>query len=103
MPAGLRTACSPTSRALSNDFFVNLLDMSTRGRVGRPGRRLRGSRSQHRRTEVDRHPGDLIFGSNTELRAVSEAYASSDAGEMFVRDFVNAWTKVMELDRFDLG
>jgi catalase-peroxidase len=48
-------------------------------------------------------PIDLIFGSNSELRAVSEVYASSDAKEMFVKDFVNAWTKVMNNDRFDLA
>ena len=51
---------------------------------------------------MDRHPVDLIFGSNSELRAVAEVYAADDGGEKLVHDFVDAWTKVMTLDRFDL-
>ena len=88
---------------LSNDFFVNLLDMSTKWRK---------STTQEGTFEgVDRKSGqlkwkatsvDLIFGSQSELRAVAEVYGSSDGKEKFVRDFVNAWSKVMMLDRFDI-
>jgi catalase-peroxidase len=88
---------------LSNDFFVNLLDM---GNVWEP---LSDKREAF---EIkDRKTGelkwtatrvDLIFGSNSELRALAEVYASDDAKEKFVNDFVTAWTKVMNLDRFDL-
>jgi catalase-peroxidase len=95
-----------TTRAgsLTNDFFVNLLDLGTtwkatsedaqtyEGRDGATGEvRWTGSRV------------DLVFGSNSELRALAEVYASDDAQEKFVRDFVAAWDKVMNLDRFDLG
>ncbi|ECV2981234.1 catalase/peroxidase HPI [Salmonella enterica] len=88
---------------LSNDFFVNLLDMSTKW--------TKSTNNQEYFNGYDRKTGklkwiaspvDLIFGSNSELRAVAEVYASDDAHEKFVRDFVSAWTKVMNLDRFDL-
>jgi catalase-peroxidase len=88
---------------LSNDFFVNLLDMGTEWKV---------STTEHVYEGRDRATGevartatavDLVFGSNSQLRALSEVYAADDAGEKFVRDFVSAWTKVMELDRFDLA
>ncbi|MFY8274765.1 catalase/peroxidase HPI [Pseudoalteromonas sp. SSDWG2] len=88
---------------LSNDFFVNLLDMSTKW--------SKSSKEEGVYEGVDRQTGkqkwtatsvDLIFGSNSELRAISEVYASSDAKEKFVNDFVAAWTKVMTADRFDL-
>ncbi|EGK1568316.1 catalase/peroxidase HPI [Salmonella enterica] len=88
---------------LSNDFFVNLLDMSTKW--------TKSTKNQGYYDGYDRKTGklkwtaspvDLIFGSNSELRAVAEVYASDDAHEKFVRDFVSAWTKVMNLDRFDL-
>jgi len=88
--------------ALSNDFFVNLLDMSTRWTPSADSAGVYEGRD--RRTgelKWTATPVDLIFGSNTELRAVSEAYAADDAREQFVRDFVNAWAKVMTLDRFD--
>jgi len=87
---------------LSNDFFVNLLELGTtwtptsddaetfEGRDASGAVRWTGSRV------------DLVFGSNSELRALAEVYASDDAGEAFVRDFVDAWVKVMDLDRFDL-
>ena len=88
---------------LTNDFFVNLLDLGTtwhptsedsetfEGRDAATGEvRWTGSRV------------DLVFGSNSELRALAEVYASDDAGETFVHDFVDAWSKVMDLDRFDL-
>ena len=88
---------------LSNDFFVNLLDLSTEwskaaGSAGIYEGRDR-STGQARWTAT---PVDLIFGSNSELRAVAEVYAARDAGEKFVNDFAGAWTKVMNLDRFDL-
>lgn len=88
---------------LSNDFYVNLLDMSTKWEKSA---KTEGLYEGHDRKTGDLKwtatSVDLIFGSNSELRAVSEAYASDDAREMFVRDFVKAWVKVMELDRFDL-
>jgi catalase-peroxidase len=85
---------------LSNDFFVNLLDMRTEWKLA--GENVYEGRD--RRTGQVRWTGtrvDLVFGANSELRALAEVYASSDAKEKFVRDFVAAWTKVMELDRFD--
>jgi catalase-peroxidase len=88
---------------LSNDFFANLLS---------PGTRWKGSESEENVYEIrdvatdelkwTATPVDLIFGSNSQLRALAEVYASADAGEKFVQDFVAAWVKVMELDRFDL-
>ncbi len=92
-----------TDRAgqLTNDFFVNLCDMSTEWRDTGDGGFLgcaRGSDSE--RWTASRV--DLVFGSNSQLRAISEVYAQADAGEKFVHDFVAAWTKVMNADRFDL-
>ena len=87
---------------LSNDFFVNLLDMSTKWTKSSTSESVYEGRD--RRTgelKWTATPVDLIFGSNTELRAVAEVYAADDAQEMFVRAFVAAWTKVMNLDRFD--
>ena len=89
--------------ALTNDFFVNLLDMGTEWHPGAPEVDLFEGRD--RKTGQVRWTGtrvDLIFGSNSLLRAVAEVYAASDAHPKFVRDFVAAWTKVMTLDRFDL-
>ncbi len=89
---------------LTNDFFVNLLDMSTEwtacsGSDGVfEGRDRRTGEVKWTATRVD-----LIFGANSELRALAEVYACDDAQEKFVRDFVAAWTKVMNLDRFDLA
>jgi catalase-peroxidase len=86
---------------LSNDFFVNLVDMSTAwkptGDNAFEGRDRKTGALKWTATRVD-----LAFGSNSQLRALSELYAQSDNGPKFVRDFVAAWTKVMELDRFDL-
>ncbi|MGO9487588.1 MAG: catalase/peroxidase HPI [Solirubrobacteraceae bacterium] len=87
---------------LSNDFFVNLLDMSTEWKA--PGSAEEAYEGLDRETGETRwtaSSADLVFGSNSELRALSEVYASDDAGEKFVRDFVAAWDKVMNLDRFD--
>jgi catalase-peroxidase len=88
---------------LSNDFFVNLLDMTTEWRKSSANS---GTYMGHDRAtgalKWTASPVDLVFGSNSELRAVAEAYASDDAKEQFVIDFVKAWTKVMNLDQFDL-
>jgi catalase-peroxidase len=89
---------------LTNDFFVNLLDMDTEWKAtsdaaqtfearGRAKGDVKGTASRV----------DLVFGSNSELRALAEVYASDDAREKFVHDFVGAWDKVMNLDRFDLA
>jgi catalase-peroxidase len=88
---------------LSNDFFVNLLDMSTQWKKSESTEGVfEGRDRQSGELKWTATPVDLVFGSNTELRAVAEAYAVSDAGERFVKDFVAAWTKVMDADRFDL-
>jgi catalase-peroxidase len=88
---------------LTNDFFVNLLDMNTAWKpAGRKGDLFEG---RDRKTGKVKWTGtrvDLVFGSNSELRAIAEVYGSTDAGEKFVSDFVAAWNKVMNLDRFDL-
>ncbi len=87
---------------LSNDFFVNLLDMSTQWKKSAETEGVYEGRD--RKSGALKWTGsavDLIFGSNSELRAVAEVYASDDAKEKFVRDFVAAWVKVMNLDRFD--
>ena len=90
--------------ALTNDFFVNLLDMCTEWKpVSKDEDVFEG---RDRKTGEVKWTGtrvDLVFGSNSQLRALAEAYACSDAQEKFVHDFVAAWTKVMNLDRFDLG
>lgn len=87
---------------LSNDFFVNLLDMSTKWSKSSTEGVYQGHDRKTGKLKWTATPVDLIFGSNSELRAVAEVYASNDAKEKFVNDFVNAWTKVMQLDRFDL-
>ena len=90
--------------ALTNDFFVNLLDMGTEWKVSESTENVYEGR--------DRSSGDvrwtatavdLVFGANSQLRALAEVYAADDAKDKFVRDFVAAWDKVMTLDRFDLG
>lgn len=112
---GMRTLNASTGQAkhgvftkrpgtLSNDFFVNLLDMNTAWKKSTASEGVLEGR--------DRATGeikwtatvvDLVFGSNSQLRALAEVYASSDAQQMFVSDFVAAWNKVMNLDRFDLA
>jgi catalase-peroxidase len=90
--------------ALTNDFFVNLLDMGTEWKVVSEngdvfeGRDRKTGKPKWTATRVD-----IIFGSNSRLRALAEVYASADAEKKFVKDFVAAWTKVMNLDRFDLA
>jgi catalase-peroxidase len=89
--------------SLTNDFFVNLLDMST---VWKPTTEDADTfEGRDRKTGSPKWTGtrvDLVFGSNSQLRALAEVYAQDDAKEKFVRDFVAAWNKVMNLDRFDL-
>ncbi len=89
---------------LTNDFFVNLLDMNT---VWKPSAGATGVyEGRDRATGAVQWTGtrvDLVFGSNSELRAVAEVYASDDGKEKFVRDFIAAWTKVMNLDRYDVA
>ena len=90
--------------ALSNDFFLHLLDMATEWSAVEGSNQLYvgvdRSSGEHRWTATR---ADLVFGSNAQLRAISEVYAQVDGEAAFVRDFVNAWVKVMELDRFDQG
>jgi catalase-peroxidase len=89
---------------LTNDFFVNLLDMRTKWQKSATSEGVLEGRD--RTTGNLKWTGtivDLVFGSNSQLRALAEVYASSDAGPAFVRDFVAAWSKVMDLDRFDLA
>ncbi len=91
-------------QTLTNDFFVNLLDMATEWKASASAEDVFEGRD--RATGAVKWTAtalDLVFGSNSELRAVSEVYASDDAKEKFVRDFVAAWDKVMNLDRFDLA
>ena len=91
------------SETLTNDFFVNLLDMSTEWKASVSAENVYEGRD--RSTGEVKWTGtavDLAFGSNSQLRAISEVYASDDSQEKFVRDFVAAWDKVMRLDRFDL-
>jgi catalase-peroxidase len=113
---GLRVLNANTSRSnlgvftrrpetLTNDFFVNLLDMGTEwkptsseGAQTYEGRCRKSGEARWTASRVD-----LVFGSHSELRAFSEVYASSDSQEKFVRDFVAAWNKVMNLDRYDVA
>jgi catalase-peroxidase len=90
--------------ALTNDFFVNLLDMGTEWKPASDAADVFEGRD--RKTGERRWTGtrvDLVFGSHSELRALAEVYGSSDAQAKFVQDFVAAWTKVMNLDRFDVA
>jgi catalase-peroxidase len=94
---------SKRPETLTNDFFVNLLDMSTEWQ--------KSPKCEHFFEGRDRKTGevkwtatrvDLVFGSNSQLRAIAEVYACEDSQQKFVNDFVAAWNKVMNLDRFDL-
>ena len=88
---------------LTNDFFVNLLDMGTTWQpVNEAEDAFEGRDRSTGETRWTASRVDLVFGSNSQLRALAEVYASDDAQEKFVRDFVAAWDKVMTLDRFDL-
>ncbi|WP_321889677.1 catalase/peroxidase HPI [Paraburkholderia bannensis] len=89
---------------LSNDFFVNLLDMGTAWKaVDASQERFEGRDRKSGEVKFAATRTDLVFGSNAVLRSLAEVYASADAKEKFVKDFVAAWTKVMNLDRFDLA
>jgi len=88
--------------ALSNDFFVNLLDSSVEWKAGAAKNVYEGRDRATGKLKRTATAVDLVFGSNSELRALSEVYASDDSKEKFVRDFIAAWNKVMNLDRFDL-
>ena len=87
---------------LTNDFFVNLLDMSTKWTASSTDGVFEGHDRKSGARKWTATRADLIFGSHSQLRALAEVYAASDAKEKFVRDFAAAWTKVMDLDRFDL-
>src|ERR1700677_953610 len=89
---------------LTNDFFVNLLDMNTKWQKSATSEGVLEGRD--RATGELKWTGtvvDLVFGSNSQLRAIAEVYASDDSKAAFVRDFVAAWNKVMNLDRYDLA
>ncbi|MFI8389026.1 catalase/peroxidase HPI [Streptomyces sp. NPDC085540] len=93
-----------TPGTLTNDFFVNLLDLGTTwSATSEDGTAFEGRDCATGRVKWTGTRADLVFGSNSELRAVAEVYASDDAKEKFVKDFVAAWDKVMNLDRFDLA
>jgi len=99
-PLGVLTA---TPGSLTNDFFVNLLDMGTTWRpASEDAETFEGRDTGTSALKWTGSRVDLVFGSNSELRALAEVYASDDAQEKFVHDFVAAWDKVMNLDRFDL-
>ena len=88
---------------LTNDFFVNLLDMSTQWKPAGTDGVYEG---RDRKTDAAKWTAtrvDLIFGSHAQLRALAEVYASADAKQKFAKDFAAAWTKVMNLDRFDIA
>ena len=88
---------------LSNDFFITLLDMNTEVKAKDTKKELfEGKDRTTGKVKWTASRADLIFGSNSEIRALAEVYASEDSKDKFVKDFVNAWVKVMNLDRFDL-
>jgi catalase-peroxidase len=87
---------------LTNDFFVNLLDMSTEWKSGAAENVYEGVDRTTGQLKWTATANDLVFGSNSVLRAVAEVYAQDDAKEKFVQDFANAWVKVMNNDRFDI-
>jgi catalase-peroxidase len=102
----LRLAGVLTSKpeTLTNDFFLNLLDMATEWQPAAGSDGVYEGRD--RKTNAVKWTGtrvDLIFGSHSQLRAFAEVYGSADSKEKFVKDFVAAWTKVMNADRFDLA
>jgi catalase-peroxidase len=99
-PHGVFTA---TPESLTNDFFVNLLDLGTTWKAtSEDANTFEGRDTATGDVKWTGTRADLVFGSNSELRALAEVYASDDAKEKFVTDFVAAWDKVMNLDRFDL-
>ena len=100
-PTGVLTA---TPGSLTNDFFVNLLAEGTVwSSTAADGKSFEGRDASSGELRWTASRVDLVFGSNSELRALAEVYASDDAGEKFIRDFIAAWVKVMDLDRFELA
>ena len=99
-PVGVLTT---TPGSLTNDFFVNLLDLGTTWSASEGEETFEGRDAATGEVKWTGSRADLVFGSNSELRAIAEVYASDDAREKFVRDFAAAWVKVMNLDRFDLN
>ena len=97
-----RGVFTDTPGKLTNDFFVNLLDMNTTWKKGSGWSDYAGSDRETGEIRWLATAYDLIFGSNSQLRAIAEVYAADDAKEKFVNDFVAAWTKVMQADRFDV-
>jgi catalase-peroxidase len=91
-----------TPGVLTNDFFVQLLDMSIKWQPTKTPGVYEGRDRKSNTAKWTATPVDLVFGSNGELRAIAEVYGSSDGKERFVRDFVKAWGKVSNLDRFDV-
>ena len=90
---------------LTNDFFVNLLGMNTEWKASTTSEGVFEGRDREATGEI-KWTGtrvDLVFGSNSQLRAIAEVYASDDSKQAFVKDFVAAWNKVMNLDRYDLA
>ncbi len=90
-------------QALTNDFFVNLLDMGTEWRASESAENVFEGRDRAGEVRWTATPVDLVFGANSQLRAITEVYGSDDGQEKFLQDFVAAWVKVMNLDRFDLA
>jgi catalase-peroxidase len=88
---------------LTNDFFVNLLDMRTKWKAVEGDEVYEGRDRKSGEVKWTGTRADLVFGSHAQLRAYAEVYATSDSKEKFVKDFVKAWTKVMNADRFDLA
>ena len=88
---------------LSNDFFVNLIDMSTTWKeVSKEEELFEGRDRKTKKIKWIGTRADLIFGSNSQLRALAEVYATEDSKDMFINDFISAWVKVMNSDRFDI-
>jgi catalase-peroxidase len=92
-----------TPGSLTNDYFVNLLDLGTAWSASAGEETFEGRDVATGEVKWTGSRADLVFGSNSELRALAEVYASDDAREKFAHDFAAAWVKVMNLDRFDLG
>jgi catalase-peroxidase len=88
---------------LTNDFFVNLLDMNTNWRASSTEGVYEGRDRATGKTKWTGTRVDLLFGSNSQLRAIAEVYACDDSKQAFVKDFAAAWNKVMNLDRYDLA
>ena len=88
---------------LTNDFFVNLLDINTKWQKSATSNDVLEGRTRSGEIKWTGTVVDLVFGSNSQLRAIAEVYACSDSQGAFVRDFVAAWNKIMNLDRFELA